>query len=240
MSDSSLSVVLPLYNGAAFVRRAITSVASQVDLPADWEIIVVDDGSHDGGADVCRQLMGRWPQIRLICHSTNRGVAAARNRGISSARYRYLGFLDQDDEWAGNKWKTQHEALQQSGADYVLGHQVFDIGDPDRLPDWFRASWLEAPQKGYVFGALLMRTCDFIEGGLLREDLVWSDDVDWFARAKKMRLHEHMLEDVVLIRHVHDRNASEKAAQSNSELLTVIRRHLSRQSRVAGTSTNVA
>lgn len=229
MCLNGLSVVLPLYNGAAYVQRAIESVASQVNLPADWEIIVVDDGSQDDGARICQQLTLQIPQIHLISQPTNLGVAAARNRGVSSARYGFLSFIDQDDQWVTDKWDLQYQALIQSGADYVFGHQAFNVSDPTRLPIWLRSEWLATPQKGYVFGALLIRKADFLRVGLLREDLLFgTDDVDWFARAKELALTEHMLDDVVLQRHVHDRNASARTEPFSLELLKVIRQRLSR------------
>lgn len=87
------SVVIPLYNKAAYVERAIYSVLSQNI--SCYEIIVVDDGSTDGGAIKARAISDK---IRIVVQ-TNQGVSVARNRGIAEAKYSIISFLDADDSW---------------------------------------------------------------------------------------------------------------------------------------------
>jgi len=89
-----ISVIMPLYNKKPYVQRAIDSVLAQTH--KDYELIVVDDGSTDGGGDVVRQYTD--PRIRLIAQE-NAGVSAARNRGIAEAKGEWIAFLDADDEW---------------------------------------------------------------------------------------------------------------------------------------------
>ena len=229
-TSDGLSVVLPLYNGAAFVQAAIQSILEQQDLPHHWEIIVVDDGSTDNGVEICQQFAGPYPQIRLEQHKANRGVAAARNRGVELARYEHLSFIDQDDRWTPDKWRVQSRALQHSNVNYVLGHQLFELQNPEKPPHWFRSSWLQAPQKAYVFGAMLIPKQEFLKVGLIREEYMYGgDDVDWLVRSKESGLNGIMLDTVVLHRKVHDRNASARTEQSNPELLRIIRAKIARQ-----------
>jgi glycosyltransferase involved in cell wall biosynthesis/polysaccharide pyruvyl transferase WcaK-like protein len=89
-----IDVVIPLYNKADCVRAAIESVLEQSCQPA--RIIVVDDGSTDGGAEIVGEMSD--PRIQLI-RQENAGVSAARNRGIAEATSELIAFLDADDVW---------------------------------------------------------------------------------------------------------------------------------------------
>lgn len=89
-----ISVVIPLYNNVATIASAINSVLSQTI--SDFELIVVDDGSTDGGREVVEKLSDN--RIKLVSQP-NRGVSAARNLGIEKAKGEWIAFLDADDEW---------------------------------------------------------------------------------------------------------------------------------------------
>ncbi len=97
-----VSVVIPTFNRAREVRRAILSVLSQTH--NHYEIIVVDDGSTDGTG---RHLAALGHLIEYRAHSTNRGVSAARNTGMKAARYPLIALLDSDDRWLPQKLAVQ-------------------------------------------------------------------------------------------------------------------------------------
>ncbi len=101
-----VSVVIPTWNRARFLGRAVDSVLAQ-DHPA-FELIVVDDGSTDGTTEL---LAAYGPALGVITHAENRGVSAARNSGIRAARYPLIAFLDSDDIFAPGKLSRQAAAM---------------------------------------------------------------------------------------------------------------------------------
>lgn len=90
----AISVVIPLFNKGPYIARALNSVLAQTF--QDFEVIIVDDGSSDDGAEIVKEFTDS--RIRLI-QQENRGVSAARNRGIEVSRAELVAFLDADDEW---------------------------------------------------------------------------------------------------------------------------------------------
>ena len=107
-----VSVVIPAWNAEGWLARALDSVLGQTFLPE--EVIVVDDGSTDGTADVARAYGG---PVRLVSQE-NRGLSGARNRGIEEARAEWVAFLDADDYWLPGKLAQQCALIE---ADPELG-----------------------------------------------------------------------------------------------------------------------
>ncbi|MBM4104451.1 MAG: glycosyltransferase family 2 protein [Planctomycetes bacterium] len=100
-----ISVIIPAYNAAAYIERALRSVLNQTR-SAD-EIIVINDGSTDTTSEILKQYKGK---IRII-EQANAGVSAARNTGIRAATGDWIAFLDADDEWLPEKLQLQCELL---------------------------------------------------------------------------------------------------------------------------------
>src|SRR5713101_2862022 len=98
-----VTVLIPAYNAARTIERALASVWRQ-NYP-EMEVIVVDDGSNDD-TSFCVQKIGNG-NLRLIRLEKNRGECGAMNVGVQEARTDYIAFLDADDEWLENKLLTQ-------------------------------------------------------------------------------------------------------------------------------------
>lgn len=107
-----VSVIIPVYNRANVISRAIRSVLQQSYLSI--ELLVVDDGSTDGTQDIVEKWSEVDPRVRLVEHGKNKGGSAARNTGIKHAKGKYIAFLDSDDEWLRNKLVKQVYFLENS------------------------------------------------------------------------------------------------------------------------------
>lgn len=118
-SGPAVSIVVPVYNAAPFLRDCVDSVFAQTF--ADWELILVDDGSADDSRAVCDGYAARDARIRVTSQG-NRGPAAARNAGVRLAGGRYVMFLDADDRLFDHALATLIAEAGRSDADLVLGN----------------------------------------------------------------------------------------------------------------------
>lgn len=128
MSAELVSIIMPAYNSAATISESIVSVLSQSH--RDVELVIVDDGSTDETADICRRHAAQDNRVRLISQS-NRGVSAARNTGIKAANGVYVAFLDADDLWEKEKIKQQMDSVRTHTGSIVLTGMIRFSGDGD-------------------------------------------------------------------------------------------------------------
>lgn len=100
-----VSVVMPAYNAATTIRRAIESVIYQTF--CEWELIVVNDCSCDDTDQILEMYSNNYEQIHVFTNSINSGVAYSRNRGVQAAKSEWIAFLDSDDYWEVDKLEQQ-------------------------------------------------------------------------------------------------------------------------------------
>lgn len=107
MENSLVSIITPMYKGAAFVGETIESVLKQSY--QDWEMIIVDDCSPDGGAGIAvvEEYCKKDSRVKLIASGVNKGSSGARNIALHEAQGRYIAFLDSDDLWQENFLEEQ-------------------------------------------------------------------------------------------------------------------------------------
>lgn len=109
----ALSVIMPTFNSAADLARAVVSVQNQSF--KDWELIIVDDASQDDTRSIATGFSQEDSNITVIFQDINSGAAATRNHAIAHARGRYIAFLDADDEWLPDKLNLQITAMKKTG-----------------------------------------------------------------------------------------------------------------------------
>jgi glycosyltransferase involved in cell wall biosynthesis len=183
----SINVVIPAWNRAHVIGRAIASVFAQ-DLPAgNWsiQVLVVDDGSTDDLAGVLRQF---GPQVSCIRHERNAGAAAARNTGIGAAKGDYVAFLDSDDVWLPDKLARQVAFMRSAG--HAVSCTACKLARPGRSPiAWPRYKDGILTLADAVWGCYLSpgttMVCEpriFAEVGLFDTSLQRHEDWDWLLR----------------------------------------------------------
>jgi glycosyltransferase involved in cell wall biosynthesis len=178
----TVSVIIPVYNRAATINRAIQSVLAQTF--EDYEIIVVDDGSADQTHQIVQGIKDR--RLKLIHHERNKGASAARNTGMRAASGKYIAWLDSDDEWFPPKIEAQLDALRKASDDVKACYTAYERVDKDRTV--FYVPRTNETRKLYL-------TCDLGPGttlmferavldkiGFIDETLNRYEDAEWLLR----------------------------------------------------------
>lgn len=213
-----VSVVLRVFNAESYVSAAIESVRQQT--PPIAELIVVDDGSTDGS--LARILASAGP-IRYLSQE-NRGPAAALNAGIKAANHDYLAFIDADDLWPNEKLNWQMRLLH--------SHPEWEIvsGAVRRFSEVANLFYFEPETiRGAFFGAALFRRSVFKRVGLLCESLRYSEDVDWFLRAKEMGIGIHFSSETALFYRQHENNLTKDRCATQRGLFSALQRSAARR-----------
>jgi glycosyltransferase involved in cell wall biosynthesis len=188
-----VSVVIPLYNKGPYIARALNSVLSQT--AQNFEVIVVDDGSTDDGADVVRGFGD--PRIMLI-QQENKGVSAARNRGIEAARANLIAFLDADDEWLPKHLETlmrlweRYPVAGAYGTAYLMKMKNLSVRVAPfsseipkgpwegLLPNYFKAAAMGEPPISA--STVAVSKCILNEMGGFNTEAWWAEDTDLWGR----------------------------------------------------------
>ena len=234
-SPSRVSVVIPCYNGRAYVADAIRSVLAQTYENVD--VIVVDVGSSDVSRDVVLSIGD--PRVRLVEHEVNRGIAAARNTGVREALGEYVAFLDQDDTWYPRKLEKQVEILDRDSTGDIglvfTAREILRDGKRRRLSrDRRFPKPIEEASRREILAAFLKRNFVWLISALVRKrcfDDVGSfsesirsgvDDLEFCVRvAMKYRLA--YVDEVLVTRREHGENYTDPTRMLADDLAVIDR-----------------
>lgn len=191
MEKGLVSIITPVYNGEKFIAETVKSVLNQTYF--NWEMIIVDDGSKDKGAEIVNEFALKDPRIKLV-QQANGGSASARNNGIRRAKGQYIALLDADDTWNNNFLEKQLRLMHDKNAALVYSsHTRIDENSKEILKPFI------VPAK--VTYTDLLKTCSIsCLTGLydtekfgkvyLREDMksLRDDYVYWLEIIKKVKV----------------------------------------------------
>ena len=185
--NPSVSIIVPVYNAEACLRRCVESVLNQEY--ADFELLLADDGSRDGSGRICDEYAAADSRVRVF-HKENSGVSDSRNLCLDQARGRYLQFLDADDWITANATKLLVQAMEEHLCDLVIsdfyrvvGERVSPKGDIDEAQVLSReeyASHMMENPANYYYGVLWNKLYrrEIVERHHLRMDpaISWCED----------------------------------------------------------------
>jgi glycosyltransferase involved in cell wall biosynthesis len=238
----SFSIILPAYNAESFLRQTLDSILAQTY--ADFEIVLIDDGSRDQTAAIAE---GLDPRIRVF-RQANAGIANARNRGIAEARGDWIAFMDHDDLWHPQKLAAQAQLLQ-SRPECGIVYGDYLRWDPATAPTFPDADLDTTRIAEDLSGLILHRMVEFnwvllstavirrqvfATVGLFDPTMPPADDWDFSIRASVRFPFVKMAQPVTLYR-VHANQTSLKLPPVNFDFL--LRKQALVRLRLAGGST---
>lgn len=189
INSPKVSVIIPTYNRAIHIGRAVESIFTQTY--QDFEIIIIDDGSTDNTKDV---LFGYHDRIKYI-YQTNKGVSSARNRGIKEARGEYLAFLDSDDIWLPTKLEKQIKLFHKDPTIYLV-YSYARYFDRDNNSDFIRPQHISKSFEDFLYAETVLPTSSVMlrkeaidKVGLFDEQLPSIEDYDlWLRISQKFKV----------------------------------------------------
>lgn len=185
-----ISVIIPTFNRAQVLRRAIISALNQTY--RNIELVIVNDASTDSSSDIVKSINDN--RIKLVVHEKNKGLAAARNTGIRNSAGQYVTFLDDDDEWLPEKISLQLDAIRNAnltiGLVFTNGFSEYEnnfiikenvpsgvVFDP-KINNFFPLRVLITPPSSWMLAKTVVEKIGFFDESMYNN---W-DDGDYFVR----------------------------------------------------------
>lgn len=203
-----LSVILPVYNGETTLPRTLASLRAQ-SLKEGWEVVAVDDGSHDRSGEILAAAAADFPVPFHHLSFPNAGVGAARNRGLDAAEGTYITYLDADDLLLPHALETALKTAKEQRADLLVFDSEFLREDGSTAP------YFAAPCDGGVLSVAdymlsepapwnkLMKKSLFEESGLRFPEGIWYEDLALIPalgrRARRIWYHKEILHQYALV-----------------------------------------
>ncbi len=223
MTAPLVSVVIPLFEGSAFIGDALASIAAQ-DHPA-VEVVLVDDGSTDDGAAVARARADELGLSLTVVREANQGPAVARNLALEHTRGTYLTFLDADDTMLADRvsFGVAHLAAHPD-VDGVVGTHVNVVDQGVTPPAWLAKPPNPDDAPHYLVMTLLARADVFDRvGGFDPSYAFAGEDTEWYLRATSAGVRIDLVDHLMLRRRIHGANLTYQVEDLDRALFRLLR-----------------
>ena len=222
-----VSVIIPVFNGQKYLEEAIESVLAQTY--KNTEIIVIDDGSTDSSAKIAK----RYTPPAKYYFQSHSGLSAALNHGIGVAQGSFFAFLDSDDLWIKDKLTLQMSVFEKNpDLDIVFG-QVKQFFSPELDEDQRKRMRIPAGvAQGPFKGSMLIRRDSLFRAGTFDTRLKLGDFISWYLKARDEGLKSFVLEEVVVMRRIHENNMGIRQRESRNDYVRILKASLDRRRRM--------
>ncbi|MDP4286101.1 MAG: glycosyltransferase family A protein [Bacteroidota bacterium] len=236
--------MIPVYNAASFVTKAVESALIQ---PEVAEVLLIEDGSTDNSLDECRQLIDKYEKVKLFTHpnNVNRGAGLSRNLGIKNATFDYIAFLDADDYFLPNRFEAEREIFinkpNTDGVYGALGFHFYSEKEKNKFPELQTGNLTTMPGKvspGELFLSILWlhpnvnghfsvdtltvkRNIFFGKTALFNDLELREDTVFILQLTLNCVIEPGILTRPVGMRGVHDKNRTTKDGENSQSMLLV-------------------
>ncbi len=226
-----VSVIVPMFNAAAFIGEALESIAAQDD-PA-LEVVAVDDGSTDDTATVARSDADRLGLDLQLEHEVNQGPSIARNLALARARGSLITFLDADDRMVAGRLAVARAHLRaHPEADAVMGTHVNVVEPGVEPPEWLAKLPPVETHPHYLVMTVMARAELFDRvGGFDPAYQFAGEDTEWYLRAKSAGAHIDLVDHLMVWRRIHGSNLTYQVEDLDRALFRLLRERARRAER---------
>jgi glycosyltransferase involved in cell wall biosynthesis len=222
MTTPGISLVIPCYNAALYLREAIDSALNQTVKPR--QVIVVDDGSTDGSLHIARS----YGKAVTVIEQANSGAAAARNRGLTEADQPMITFLDADDRLVSDKFERQLKALAEDPEAMLCICRVCDFRSPES-PDAARKTADFVPQfRPGQMESWLTRREIFDRVGMFNtsKEFQFAEGSELYTRVENAGIKAVCINDVLVERRLHATNMTTNFKAHMDGIMALMKRRL--------------
>lgn len=196
MMKPALSIVMPMYNVANFIGKAIESVKQQTY--DNWELIIVNDGSTDGSRDQAKAAIGGNPKIKIV-DKPNGGLSDARNFGLSLSSGKYIHFFDSDDNISINFYKEMLSSVEHNNSDIIIGGYTVDtVSENDSIAYYKKSIPFFPPQTPLLLARFISSHFNFAWNKLFRRRFLTDHNLTFEKGLSKIEDCEFMSRVITL------------------------------------------